>query len=104
VVALAGSVAVRLLANRTRLIPDLSAALSCCSFTPRYDRGRALVDVPTVLSGGGEARVLRGCGQMSSEPRGPAVRLVFGTEPLPKDPLLASGADNLDRDQNGPDD
>jgi hypothetical protein len=56
VVTLVGSVAVRLLANRTRLIPDLSAALTCCSFTPRYDRGRVLVDVPTVLSCGGEAR------------------------------------------------
>jgi len=49
VVAHAGSVAVRLLADRTSLTQHLSAALTCCSFTPRYDRGRGLVDVATIL-------------------------------------------------------
>jgi len=74
---------VRLLADRTSLTQHLSAALTCCSFTPRHDRGRGLVDVATILpSVGGESRVLRGCGQMSSEPRGPTVRLVLGAERL----------------------
>ena len=76
------SVAVRLLADRTRLTQHLSATLTCCSFTPRYYRGPALVDVATMLAGGAEARVLLGCGQMSSEPRGTAVRLVLGAERL----------------------
>src|SRR5664279_2176502 len=40
--------------------------------------------------------------QRSLEPRGVAVRLVLGAERLREDTLLASGTDNLNRDQNGP--
>jgi hypothetical protein len=55
VVAHAGSVAVRLLADRVGLTVGLSTALSRRSFTPMHDRGRVLVDVATMLAGGGEA-------------------------------------------------
>jgi hypothetical protein len=55
VVVHAGSVAVRLLADRVGLTGDLSAALAGRRFTPGHDRGRVLVDVATMLAGGGEA-------------------------------------------------
>lgn len=55
VVAHAGSVAVRLLADRTGLTRELSAVLTRRSFTPVHDRGRVLVDVATMLVAGGEA-------------------------------------------------
>ena len=55
VVALAGSAAVRLLADRVGLTEHLSAALSRRGFVPVHDRGRVLVDVATVLAAGGEA-------------------------------------------------
>jgi hypothetical protein len=48
-------VAVRLLADRVGLTGDLSSALVRRRFTPRHDRGRVLVDVATMLAGGGEA-------------------------------------------------
>ena len=68
VVAHAGSVAVRLLADRVGLTGHLSTALARRSFTPRHDRGRVLVDVAVMLAAGGEAiadiDVLRHQGQV----------------------------------------
>jgi len=55
VVAHAGSVAVRLLADRTGLTGELSKALRRRSFVPVHDRGRVLVDVAVMLADGGEA-------------------------------------------------
>lgn len=55
VVAHAGSVAVRLLADRVGLTTELSKALTRRSFTPVHDRGRVLVDVAVMLADGGEA-------------------------------------------------
>lgn len=55
VVAHAGGVAVRLLADRVGLTEALSLALARRSFTPVHDRGRVLVDVATMLAALGEA-------------------------------------------------
>lgn len=55
VVALAGSAALRLLADKVGLTDGLSAALARRSFVPVHDRGQVLVDVATVLAAGGEA-------------------------------------------------
>src|SRR5680860_1261780 len=55
VVAHAGSVATRMLADRTGLTQELSKALKSRSFTPVHDRGRVLVDVAVMLADGGEA-------------------------------------------------
>ena len=55
VVAHAGSVAVRLLADRTGLTAELSKALTRASFIPVHDRGRVQVDVAVMLADGGEA-------------------------------------------------
>ena len=55
VVAHAGSVAVRMLADRTGLTDALSAALARRGFTPGHDRGRVLVDVATMITTGGQA-------------------------------------------------
>jgi len=55
VVAHAGSVAVRLLADRTGLTGALSAVLQRRSFVPVHDCGRVLVDVAVMRAAGGEA-------------------------------------------------
>ena len=55
VIAHAGSVAVRLLADRVGLTDALSTALARRGFLPGHDRGRVLVDVATMLVAGGEA-------------------------------------------------
>lgn len=55
VVAHAGSVATRLLADRTGLTAELSAAMSRRGFVPVHDRGRVLTDVAVILADGGEA-------------------------------------------------
>jgi hypothetical protein len=55
VVAHAGSVATRMLADRIGLTAGLSKALQRRSFTPVHDRGRVLVDVAVMLADGGEA-------------------------------------------------
>jgi hypothetical protein len=55
VVAHAGSVAVRLLADRVGLTGALSGALTRRSFRPVHDRGRVLVDLAVLLADGGEA-------------------------------------------------
>ena len=55
VVPLAGSVAVRLLADRVGLTDRLSAALTRRGFVPGHDRGQVWVDVATMLTAGGEA-------------------------------------------------
>jgi hypothetical protein len=55
VVAHAGSVAMRLLADRVGLTDCLSTALTRRSFRPVHDRGRVLVDVAVLLADGGEA-------------------------------------------------
>ena len=55
VVAHAGSVAVRLLADRVGLTGGLSTALARRSFRPGHDRGRVLVDLAVLLADGGEA-------------------------------------------------
>lgn len=55
VVAHAGSVATRLLADRTGLTGELSKAMARRNFTPGHDRGRVLADVGVMLADGGEA-------------------------------------------------
>jgi len=55
VVAHAGSVALRLLADRTGLTTELSKAMMRRSFTPVHDRGRVPADVAVMLADGGEA-------------------------------------------------
>ena len=55
VVAHAGSVATRLLADRTGLTSELSMAMSRRGFVPGHDRGRVLTDVAVMLADGGEA-------------------------------------------------
>lgn len=55
VVAHAGSVGLRLLADRAGLTAEVSKALTRRSFTPVHDRGRVLVDVAVMLADGGEA-------------------------------------------------
>lgn len=55
VVAHAGSVATRLLADRTGLTSELSKAMVRRNFVPFHDRGRVLVDVAVMLADGGEA-------------------------------------------------
>jgi hypothetical protein len=55
VVALAGSGAVRLLADRVGLTGQLSTALARRRFLPVHTRGQVLVDLATVLAAGGEA-------------------------------------------------
>jgi hypothetical protein len=68
VVAHAGSVAVRLLADRSGLTKELSKATRRRSFRPVHDRGQVLVDVAVMLADGGEAigdiNVLRHQGQV----------------------------------------
>jgi hypothetical protein len=55
VVAHAGSIAVRLLADRSGLTKELSRATARRSFAPVHDRGQVLVDVAVMLADGGEA-------------------------------------------------
>ena len=55
VVAHAGSVATRVLADRIGLTGELSKVLKRRSFAPVHDRGRVLVDVAVMLADGGEA-------------------------------------------------
>lgn len=55
VVAHAGSVATRLLADRTGLTGELSKAMVRRNFNPVHDRGRVLADVAVMLADGGEA-------------------------------------------------
>jgi hypothetical protein len=54
-VARAGSVAVRLLADRTGLTRELGKATARRSFAPVHDRGQVLVDVAVMLADGSEA-------------------------------------------------
>jgi len=55
VVAHAGSVATRLLADRTGLTAELSKAMVRRNFVAVHDRGRVLADVAVMLADGGEA-------------------------------------------------
>ena len=55
VVAHAGSVGLRLLADRTGLTAELGKAMARRSFVPVHDRGRVLADVAVMLADGGEA-------------------------------------------------
>lgn len=55
VIAHAGSVATRLLADRTGLTAELSKAMFRRNFNPVHDRGRVLADVAVMLADGGEA-------------------------------------------------
>ena len=55
VVAHTGSIATRLLADRTGLTAELSKAMARRGFVPGHDRGRVLVDVAVMLADGGEA-------------------------------------------------
>jgi hypothetical protein len=55
VVAHAGSIATRLLADRTGLTAELSKAMARPNFVPGHDRGRVLSDVAVMLADGGEA-------------------------------------------------
>ena len=55
VVAHAGSIAWRMLADRTGLTVELSKAMARRRFVPVHDRGRVLADVAVMLADGGEA-------------------------------------------------
>lgn len=55
VVAHAGSVGLRLLADRAGVTSELSRAMARRAFVPVRDRGRVLVDVAVMLADGGEA-------------------------------------------------
>ncbi len=55
VLAHAGNVATRLLADQVGLTGALSGAMARRGFTPTHDRGRVLVDVAVLIAGGGEA-------------------------------------------------
>lgn len=55
VVSHAGSIGVRLLADRVGLTDALSGALERTSFAPVHDRGQVLVDVAVMIADGGEA-------------------------------------------------
>jgi hypothetical protein len=55
VVAHAGDVATRLLADQVGLTGALSTAMTRRGFTPGHDRGRVLTDVAVLIAGGGEA-------------------------------------------------
>ena len=55
VVAHAGNVATRLLADQVGLTGALSGAMAWRGFTPTHDRGRVLVDVAVLIAVGGEA-------------------------------------------------
>jgi Transposase DDE domain group 1 len=55
VVAHAGSVGLRLLADRTGLTSAVSTALARRGCVPQHDRGRVLVEVAVMLADGGEA-------------------------------------------------
>jgi hypothetical protein len=55
VVAHAGCIALRLLADRTGLTVELSKAMARRRFVPVHDRGRVLADVAVMLADGGEA-------------------------------------------------
>ena len=55
VLAHAGSVAVRMLADRGGLTGHLSTATTRRGFIPGHDRGRVLVDLATMVTAGGEA-------------------------------------------------
>jgi hypothetical protein len=57
VVAHAGSVAIRLLADRTGLTAELSKAMARRNFSSGHDRGRVFADVAVMLADGGEAIV-----------------------------------------------
>ncbi len=54
-VAHAGNVATRLLADQVGLTGALSSAMARQGFTPSHDRGRVLADVAVLIAGGGEA-------------------------------------------------
>lgn len=68
VVAHAGSVGLRLLADQVGLTGELSQAMARPSFAPVHDRGRVLSEVAVMLADGGEAiadiDVLRHQGQV----------------------------------------
>ena len=55
VVAHAGSIAVRMLAERSGLTKELSRATARRSFAPVHDRGQVLVDVAVMFADDGEA-------------------------------------------------
>ena len=55
VVAHAGNVATRMLADQVGLTGALSSAMARRRFTPTHDRGRVLADVAVLIAGGGEA-------------------------------------------------
>ena len=55
VVAHAGNVATRMLADQVGLTGALSSAMARQGFTPTHDRGRVLADVAVLIAGGGEA-------------------------------------------------
>ncbi|MCI9890129.1 transposase, partial [Micrococcales bacterium 31B] len=55
VVAHAGSIATRMVADRTGLTGEFSKAMARRNFTPGHDRGRVLADVAVMLADGGEA-------------------------------------------------
>ena len=55
VVAHTGSIALRMMAERTGLVKHLSKAMVRRSFVPVHDRGQVLADVAVMLADGGEA-------------------------------------------------
>ena len=55
VIAHAGAIAPRLLADRVGLTAELSKAMTRRRFIPVHDRGRVLIDVAVMLTDGGES-------------------------------------------------
>lgn len=55
VVAHTGSIALRMMAERTGLVKHLSKAMVRRSFVPVHDRGQVVADVAVMLADGGEA-------------------------------------------------
>jgi hypothetical protein len=82
VVPLAGTLAVRLLADRVGLIEGLSTALARRGFVPVHDRGQVWVDVATMLAAGGEAIADIDALRHQIRPRGLAVHS-FGIGNMP---------------------
>lgn len=55
VIAHTGSIALRMVADRTGLVKQLAKAMARRSFVPVHDRGQVLTDVAVMLADGGEA-------------------------------------------------
>ncbi|MBB0992666.1 IS1380 family transposase, partial [Dietzia sp. SLG510A3-30A2] len=71
VIAHAGAIAPRLLADQVGLTTELSGAMARRRFIPIHDRGRVLIDVAVMLADGGESISDIGVLRHQSETLGP---------------------------------